>query len=346
MQPVRREQFVLHRRHATGAVERLAEMPARRLHVDEQRHVVAVALPVADVEVDAYMAGDGVDVDRRVGRAAERGVDDNGVLEGPPGHDRRGTDVLVHQADGALAGVVGHRRAGAVGRGNGGAAGQRHAERLGERIHRRRRAHGVAVAGARHLCDRQVDIALVVEFAGGVQLARLPVRRAGTGKPVAPVGIEHRSARQDDRRDVDGRRRHQAGRHRLVAAGGQHDAVERVAVQDLDESEIGEVAVERGGRPAAGFLDRVDRKDQRDAAAVANAVAHPVDDLRVDEIAGAQFAAGLGDTDDRLALELMVGNPLVFHPTTVHKTVLISRAKPFSTAQRTLTLAHEVNSLF
>ena len=41
---------------------------------------------------------------------------------------------------------------------------------------------------------------------------------------------------------------------------GQHDAVERIAVQHLDQAEIGEVAVERGGRPLAGLLDRMARE--------------------------------------------------------------------------------------
>ena len=46
----------------------------------------------------------------------------------------------------------------------------------------------------------------------------------------------------------------------------QHDAVERIAVEHLDQAEIGEVAVERRGRPLAGLLDRMHRKFERDAA--------------------------------------------------------------------------------
>ena len=80
--------------------------------------------------------------------------------------------------------------------------------------------------------------------------------------PLVPA-VQHRPAREHDRRDVDGRRRHDAGRRGLVAAGGQHDAVERIAVEHLDQAEIGEVAVERGGRPLAGLLDRVDRELER-----------------------------------------------------------------------------------
>jgi hypothetical protein len=71
------DQLAHHRRHAAGAVIFLAEIEAGRLHVDQQRHVVADASPVVDRELHADVAGDGVDVDRRVGRAADRRIDDD-----------------------------------------------------------------------------------------------------------------------------------------------------------------------------------------------------------------------------------------------------------------------------
>jgi hypothetical protein len=63
-------------------------------------------------------------------------------------------------------------------------------------------------------------------------------------------------------------------RRGLVATGGEHDAVEEVAVQALDQAEIGEVAVERRGWPLAGLLIGWTGKFDRDAAGVADAVAH------------------------------------------------------------------------
>ena len=80
-------QFVDDRRNAAGAMELLAQIFARRLHVDEQRHLVADPLPVLDRELDADVPGDGVDVDRRVGRAADGAVDDDRVLERLSGQD-------------------------------------------------------------------------------------------------------------------------------------------------------------------------------------------------------------------------------------------------------------------
>src|SRR5258708_27253312 len=47
-------------------------------------------------------------------------------------------------------------------------------------------------------------------------------------------------------RSVHGRGRHQAGRRGFVAAGHQHDAVERIAVQHLDQTEISQVPADRG----------------------------------------------------------------------------------------------------
>ena len=82
-----RHQFAHHRGHAAGAVIFLAEVEAGRLHVHQQRNVVAVFLPVVDRELDADMAGQRVDVDRRIGRAADRRIDHDAVLERLAGQD-------------------------------------------------------------------------------------------------------------------------------------------------------------------------------------------------------------------------------------------------------------------
>ncbi len=111
-----RHQLAQHRRQAAGAVILLAEILAGRLHVDQQRHVVADRLPVRDRQRDADMAGDGVDVDRGVGRAADRRARDDGVLEGGAREDVGRLQVLVHDLDRAAAGRVGDLAALAVGR--------------------------------------------------------------------------------------------------------------------------------------------------------------------------------------------------------------------------------------
>ena len=290
-----------HRRQSAGPEIFLAEIEARRLHVDEQRQVVADLLPIVAVELDADVLRDGIDVDRRVGRAADRRVRHDDVLERLAGHDVGRLQILPHHVDDALAGLVRHLSALAVGRRDRGRARQRHAERLGKRVHGRGGAHGVAVADGGRRAGDDVDELLVVDVAGGVALARLPDDGAGAEPLVLAPAVEHGSDIERDRRDVHGRCRHQAGRHGLVAAGQQHDAVEEVAVQQLDERQIGEVAVKARGRPFAGLLDRMRRELEADAAGRNDALAHALRELEVVAVAGREIGAGLGDADDRLA---------------------------------------------
>jgi hypothetical protein len=71
-------------------------------------------------------------------------------------------------------------------------------------------------------------------------------------------------------------------------------------VQHLDEAQVLQVAVERGGGPLARLLDRVDGKLHRDAARVADARLDPVHQEDVDLVAGHEVGAGLRDADDGL----------------------------------------------
>ncbi len=115
----------------------------------------------------------------------------------------------------------------------------------------------------------------------GRQLApRAPDHRAGADQLALVPAVQHRPAGEHDGGDVDRRGRHDPGGRRLVAAGGQHHGVDRIAVQDLDQPEIREIAVERRRRPAAVLEDRMHREFHRHAARVANAVAHALHRFR------------------------------------------------------------------
>jgi hypothetical protein len=174
VEPAGREQFVHHRRQPAGAVIILAEIVAGRLHVDEERHVVADRFPVFDRKLDADVPRDGDEMDRRIGRAADRRAGDDRILEGGAGEDVRRLQILAHDLDGAQAGLVGDLAALAVRRRDRGAAGQRHAERLGHGVHGRGGAHGVAMADRRRGGCDDVDEFLVVDLAGRNDPARLP----------------------------------------------------------------------------------------------------------------------------------------------------------------------------
>ena len=281
-------QFADHGRHAAGMVEVLAQILAGRLHVDQQRHLVAVGLEILQLQLDADMLGDGLDVDRGIGRATDRRVHDDGVDEAVLGQDVRRLQVLMDHFDDALAGPVGDFLAIAVGRRDGGRARQLHAEGLGERVHRRGGAHGVAVSGRGGGRGHQLDELFVADLAGRHHLAGLPHDGARTGALPAEPAVQHRADRQGDRRNIHGRRAHQHGGGGLVAADGEDHAVERVAVEHFDEAEIGEVAVEPGGRALARFLDRMDRELDGDAARFADAFAHALGKFDVVAVARRQ----------------------------------------------------------
>src|SRR5215212_4606622 len=91
---------------------------SRRLHVDEQGHVVAV-LPIGGLDGHSGVTCHGHDVWLGVGGPAKgRGCDDR-VQEGFAGQDLRRTQILVGHLGDALPRVVGHLAALAVGRGDG-----------------------------------------------------------------------------------------------------------------------------------------------------------------------------------------------------------------------------------
>ncbi len=251
-------------------------------------------------------------MDRRVGRATDRGVENDGVLERLAGHHVGRLQILVHHIDDALAGPIGHLPALAVGRWNGCRTGQLHAEPFGQRVHRRRRAHGVAIADRGSRGGDQIDEALVVDLALRQLLPRLPHHGTRAGALAAVEAVQHWPDRQRDRRQIDGRRRHQTGRRRLIATDHQHDAVERITEQHFGERQVGEVAVERGGRPLAGLLDRMHREFEADATGRDDAVAHPLGEFDMVTVAGGEVGAGLGDADDRLAAgQLVEGHAVV-----------------------------------
>ncbi len=231
------------------------------------------------------MARDRHHVDRAVRRGAESGGGDDGVLEGGFRHDVGRPKVLAHHADDAPAGLVGHPAALAIRCGDGCAAGQGHAQYLCQRVHRRRRAHRVAMADRRRRRGHHLHELVVADLAFCEEFAALPYDSAGAGQAPPPPAVQHRPAGQHDRRDVHGRRGHQTGRRGLVAARGQYHPVDRIAVQHLDQGQICQITIERRGRSFARLLDWVDRKFQRYTAGGTDAVTHAARQLDVMAVA-------------------------------------------------------------
>src|SRR5262249_35859401 len=76
-------------------------------------------------------------------------------------------------------------------------------------------------------------------------------------------------------------------------------SVDRIAVEDLDQSEIGKVAIQGSSRTLAGFLQRMNRKLEWNSASVTDPGLHALCQDKVMPIARNEVASSLGNPDDR-----------------------------------------------
>jgi hypothetical protein len=135
---------------------------------------VTDSLPVVEGKLDTHMAGDSDQMDRTVAGGTNGGGDHDGIFERLARHDLRRFQVFPNHFDDALAAGIGHLGTLPIRGGDGGAAGKRHAKRLGQRVHGRGRAHGIAVADARSGRRHQLHEALAIDLAGGKKLTGAP----------------------------------------------------------------------------------------------------------------------------------------------------------------------------
>ena len=314
------EELGHHRRQAPGAVEIFSQMGPGRLKVNQERQGMAEGFPVLQIEVDAGMAGDGDDVGGAIRAPAEGGVDADGIEERGAGHDPGRPQILCHHRHDPFSDRMRRLAALAIGAGDLRRAGEGHPERLGEAVHRQRRPHHVAMADTRRRRGEEIHETTLVDRPRREPAPRLPDDRAGSGHLTVEVAVEHRATVEDERREIAGDRGHQRRRRRLVAASREDHAVERIAMEDLHEPQIGEIAIEGGCRPARRFLDRVHREDQRQPPSIADAVAEALDRFQMDPVAGGQIAGRLSDPDHRPPpLELTGGQPRVQKPLEIER---------------------------
>ena len=116
-------------------------------------------------------------------------------------------------------------------------------------------------------------------------LASFPDNGARAGALAIVPAIEHGSARQNNRGNVDGGGGHDTGGGGLIAAGCQHNAVQRIAVQDFHKAQIGQIAVKGRGGALAGFLNGMNRKFKGHAACGCNAVTHALGQFKMVSVA-------------------------------------------------------------
>ncbi len=125
----------------------------------------------------------------------------------------------------------------------------------------------------------------------------------------------------------------------LVAAAHQHRAVGRVGAQRLLHLDGEQVAVHHRGRLAVGLRQRGDAELHREPAGLPHA---PLDLFRAlpqVHVARVQLGPGVQDGDDRLALMLGRGHPVLPHPRPVAERPQAHRAEPARAAQRFRCLA-------
>ena len=224
------QQFAHYRSGRPCPLVILTQVLTSRLHVHHKWQVIADLLPLLDVQLDPSMAPYGREVYRRVGRPTNCRIHADYVVQRFLGDDLRWAEVFVRHLHDPFTGLVGGLHPCAPGRGDVAGAGQHHAQRLGQRVHGRSRAHSVAMAQrGRGGTDTGQELG-IVDLARRQQTARFPDNHAGSSPLATPPAIQHRAAVQCNRGDVDSRRPHQHGGRGLVATSGQHHGVQRITL--------------------------------------------------------------------------------------------------------------------
>ena len=88
---------------------------------------------------------------------------------------------------------------------------------------------------------------------------------------------------------------------------------------DLDQAEIGQVAVKSGSGPLARLLDGMSGKFKRQSSSIADARFYPIDKGGMNAVAGDQIAAALRNADHRPAgLQLRSSDAVIAVALQVH----------------------------
>ena len=215
-----------HRRQSARVVEIFHEVLARRLQVHETGQLRADLVPVLELERHADAPGNRQQVNDRVGRAADRGVHADRILERRARENLRQRHFFFDHLDDAPPGELRLPVAARIDGGNRRVAGQRNTQRFDHARHGRCRAHGHAMTlRAMHAGFGGGEFFLRHAAAAHV-FGHLPHARARADLLAAEMPGQHRAAGDADGGKVAARRAHEQRGRGLVAAHEQHDAVE------------------------------------------------------------------------------------------------------------------------
>ena len=215
-------------RQAAGVVEVLHQERAGWADVGDDRHFARELIEALERQRDPCAPRHGDDVDDGVGRAAERHVHLDGVVERGGREHRSGRQILPDHVHDPPTGGGCHTRMSGIGGGQCGRAGQRHPHRLGDRHHGRCGAHGHA--GAERAGDTVLDFSplRLRDPAGALFVPVFPGIGAGAERLAPPVTAQHRAGGNEDRRQAHGDGAHDEPRRGFIATAEQNCAVDRV----------------------------------------------------------------------------------------------------------------------
>ena len=157
----------------------------------------------------------------------------------------------------------------------------------------------------------------------------------GASPDIAAVvlAVKHRPTRDHNGWHVAACRAHQQCGRCFIAAGEQHDRINRVPPDRLFDIHAGQITGQHGGRSEVRLAIGKDRKLHGIAAGFKHALFHMLGDLAEMCVAGGQLRPGVANADDRFSLKFVIRNALILHPAAVHEAVLIGGAEPLSGAQ-------------
>ena len=303
-------------------------MLARWLHVGNERHIVGQHIKIVEFQLHANTAGNGQQMDHKVGGATDGRVDDDGVFKRLPRQYFRQHQIFLHHLHNAPARELRQHFSPRIGGRDGGVLRHRKPQRLHHRGHCGGGSHHGAMAlrtrharfGFRKISFRKVAH---LEFLGHAPQIRCADVAA------APTPLEHRPARHHQRRDVHAARTHDQRRRGFIAAAQQYHAVQRIGADGFLHVHARQVAVQHGRGFDQRLAQRHHRKLEREAARLPHAFLDGFGQFAEMAVAGCQFRPCVADADDGLARKFVVRNALVFHPGAVNETVLAGLAEPF-----------------
>src|SRR5690349_4622133 len=164
-------------------------------------------------------------------------------------------------------------------------------------------------------------------LAGAHVFRHLPHARARADLLAFEMPGEHRPTRNADRRQIAARRAHEQRRRGLVTTHEQHDAIHRVAANRFFDIHAREIAEQHRGGLQLRFAQRHHGKFERESAGFEHTAFYKLRYLAEVAVTWREFAPGIADTDDRAAVEHIVGIALVLEPASMDESILVLLAE-------------------